>query len=261
MAGVFMLGLIPLMLMGFSGLTFDRQVIERVFGEYQGAFVLSDLKTGENRRYNPERCEKRRSPCSTFKIVNTLCALENGIVQDQDTVLKWDGRKRPIEVWNRDLSLRDAVSFSAVPHFQQIAAQIGPKRMQAFLEAIDYGNRNITGGHTAPFWLGGSLKISADEQIIFLRRLLQGELPVSDRSFDILKQILKQEETGRGTLYGKTGSLVDDSDRMVLSWFVGFVESHGDTYLFALNISGDRAPGGRKAWEMARTILMDLKLL
>jgi len=40
-------------------------------------------------------------PASTFKIPNTLIALEEEIV-DENTVLKWDGKKRAWKPWNQD---------------------------------------------------------------------------------------------------------------------------------------------------------------
>ena len=44
------------------------------------------------------RSAEPRLPASTFKIPNSLIALETGVVQDPDKdVFKWDGVKRPIE--------------------------------------------------------------------------------------------------------------------------------------------------------------------
>ena len=46
-------------------------------------------------------------PASTFKIPNSLIALETGVVADPDKeVFKWDGVKRSIEPWNKDHTLR-----------------------------------------------------------------------------------------------------------------------------------------------------------
>ena len=69
-------------------------------------------------------------PASTFKIPNSLIALETGVVADTDNeVFKWDGVKRSIENWNRDHTLSSAFAASAVPVYQDIARRIGAERM------------------------------------------------------------------------------------------------------------------------------------
>ena len=111
-------------------------------------------------------------PGSTFKIPHALIALETGVVADVDKeVIRWDGVVREIEEWNRDHTLRTAMRYSVVPVFQQIANRIGAERMKQFVDAFDYGNRDI-GGALDRFWLDGALRISALEQIEFLQALL-----------------------------------------------------------------------------------------
>ena len=46
-------------------------------------------------------------PASTFKIPNSIIALETGVVADPDKdIFKWDGVVRSIEAWNKDHTLR-----------------------------------------------------------------------------------------------------------------------------------------------------------
>src|SRR5580658_11112437 len=50
-----------------------------------------------------DRSGEAKLPASTFKIANSLIALETGVVGDPDKdVFKWDGVKRDIEAWNHD---------------------------------------------------------------------------------------------------------------------------------------------------------------
>jgi len=50
-----------------------------------------------------ERSGQAMLPASTFKIPNSLIALETGVVEDPDKdVFKWDGVVRSIEGWNKD---------------------------------------------------------------------------------------------------------------------------------------------------------------
>jgi hypothetical protein len=96
-------------------------------------------------------------PASTFKIPNSLIALETGVVGDPDKdIFKWDGVKRSIEAWNQDHTLRSAIAASAVPVYQEIARHIGAERMQKYVDLFEYGNRNIGGG-IDQFWLTGEI--------------------------------------------------------------------------------------------------------
>src|SRR6201987_2110323 len=133
-----------------------------------------------------ERSGEGRLPASTFKIANSLIALETGVVQDPDKdVFKWDGVKRPIEAWNRDHTMRSAIAVSAVPVYQEIARRIGQERMQKYVDLLEYGNRDIGGG-VDQFWLAGDMRIDPMQQIDFLDRLRRRVLSVSKRSQDLV---------------------------------------------------------------------------
>ena len=109
-----------------------------------------------------ERSGEAKLPASTFKIPNSLIALETGVVADPDKdVFKWDGVTRSIEAWNKDHTLRSAIAASAVPVYQEIARRIGAERMQKYLDLFDYGNRDIGGG-IDQFWLTGNLAHRSD---------------------------------------------------------------------------------------------------
>src|SRR5712672_3440055 len=91
-----------------------------------------------------ERSGQAMLPASTFKIPNSLIALETNVVVDPDKdVFKWDGVVRSIEGWNRDHTLRSAIAASVVPVYQEIARRIGAERMQKYLDLFEYGNRDI----------------------------------------------------------------------------------------------------------------------
>ena len=98
------------------------------------------------------RSGEAKLPASTFKIPNSVIALETGVVADPDKdIFKWDGVTRSIEAWNKDHTLRSAIAVSAVPVYQEIARRIGAERMQKYLDLLDYGNRDIGDG-IDQFW-------------------------------------------------------------------------------------------------------------
>lgn len=228
------------------------------FAGYQACFVLWDVAADAYVIHSLERCAERFSPCSTYKIPHSLIALETGVVPDQHHVIEWDDTQYPVEVWNQDHTMASAVQNSVVWYFQAVATEIGEERMQTYLDKFSYGNQDISGGLTR-FWLGSSLEISADEQINFLRRLDTGDLPVSARSMDIVKEVLILEETDTYVYRGKTGSCVPPG-KQPWGWFVGYV-SYGDrSVIFATNIQGAEA-NGQEARDITEDILQSLNLL
>jgi beta-lactamase class D len=175
-------------------------------------------------------------PASTFKIPNSLIALETGVVADPDKdIFKWDGVTRSIEAWNRDHTLRSAIAVSAVPVYQEIARRIGQERMQKYVDLFEYGNRDIGGG-IDQFWLTGNLRIDPMQQVDFVDRLRRGVLPVSKRSQDLVRDILSVTKVGDATIRFKTGLLGAEIGKPSLGWLVGWVEKGSDRTVFALNL-------------------------
>ncbi len=220
-----------------------------------GAFVLYDLSGQRIVRYNPERCAERFLPASTFKIMNSLIGLETGVIPDEAYVIKWDGTQYDIPAWNQDHTLKTAIRNSVVWYYQELARRVGQERMQHYVDAAGYGNQDIS-GRIDTFWLEGGLRISAEEQVRFLKRLYENDLPFSQRSMDIVKDILVLEKTGSYQLSGKTGSVQRVAPHV--GWFVGYLEGGGKVYIFAANVeNGD----GNQAQEITRSILQGLGLL
>jgi beta-lactamase class D len=182
------------------------------------------------------RSAEPRLPASTFKIPNSLIALETGVVQDPDKdVFKWDGVKRPIEAWNKDHTLRTAIAASAVPVYQEIARRIGQERMQKYVDLLDYGNRNIGGG-IDQFWLTGDLRIDPLRQVDFVDRLRRGVLPISRRSQDLVRDILPVTKVGDSVIRAKSGLLGAERGEPSLGWMVGWAEKGSAQTVFALNM-------------------------
>ena len=254
-----------LLILGIPSCSAAQEIDRTLFGAYDTALVIVNRSSGAVTKVNPELCARRLSPCSTFKIYNTLIGLKLGLLKGADHPWYiWDGLHRDIEDWNRDLTLREAFRASAVPAYQALARQIGPERMKTFIEQIDYGNRDISAGIDT-FWLPRPGKtgilISADEQVLLLNKLFDGKLPFSGKQLKILHNIMLVKETGKGKLYGKTGSGKSAEGKEELGWFVGFLESEGTEYLFACNITGGEHPTGKAARAIVENIFRSQNLL
>lgn len=235
-----------------------RDDLQPYFSRYAtGTFVLYDEAQRWYTIYNEAQSEKRLSPCSTFKIFSALTGLETGVLdrEDDKTLRKWDGTVRFLDAWNQDQTLASAMRHSVVWYFQRFIADIGAARMQTYLDAIDYGNRDISGGLTQ-FWLQSSLRISAREQVDVLRRLYAGDLPVAVENVAVVKKNLTLSDEDGVRFLGKTGS-----DGVRLGWFVGSVERDDNRYFFAVNLEGDGNATGTAARGVAEGILREMGLL
>lgn len=233
--------------------------IEKLFQGYPGSFVLFDQENDRYLRFSPERAAGRLLPASTFKILHALIALETGVVPDENYVIPWDGTHYAVPAWNQNHTLKSAIQDSVVWYFQEVARRIGRERMQRNIDAVGYGNGDIS-GKVDSFWLEGGLRISADEQVEFLRRFYQNDLPFSTRSLDIVKGSLVLEDTPDSRESGKTGAT--QLNGMNVGWFVGYVEKGANVYYFATNLNGTNPEiDGVKAREVTENILRYLGLL
>lgn len=239
--------------------------ISRHFAGITGTFVLLNGSTGEYQRYNATRAAQRFPPCSTFKIANTAILLESGAATGPDHLLKYDPAlavSRP--EWAKDHTLRSAYAASVLWYYQALGRTAGQAVEDRFVRQFRYGNQNTSGGMTVtgrPFWVDGSLRISANEQVDFLKRLHEGALGLSERTTRLTKEIMIAETTPAWTLRGKTGACGPPGEEVSL-WYVGSVDKKDATYYFALQMGDtqyDRLFAQRVT--KARDILRDLHVL
>ncbi|MEP0548974.1 MAG: penicillin-binding transpeptidase domain-containing protein [Rhodothermales bacterium] len=202
----------------------------------EGAFVLYDAQTGVTTRYNPERAAERRTPASTFKIFNSLVALDAGAVADEHEIVEWDGVDRGSAGWNESQDLETAFQRSSVWVYRELARRVGRDTLQAALDREGYGNASI-GDEVDLFWLDGSLRISPDEQVAFLRRLQAGETGFSDRAEAIVKRIMIADTTAGAVVRGKTGWARSEEEN--LGWWVGWIEQGEGVHFFATLVESD----------------------
>jgi beta-lactamase class D len=228
--------------------------------QVEGAIVIYDKNNKRFYEHNPSRNTTAFHPASTFKILNALISLETGVVRDDVSILTWDGITRDIPVWNRDTNLRQAFKDSTVWFYQVLARKNGHQQMQKFVTAANYGNRQIgTPDRIDKFWLEGPLKITPKQQIEFLQRLEQNNLPFSKRAIDLVKDIMVIEKTPDYTLRGKTGW--DRSVKPNGGWIVGYLERKSNVYFFATNTLMPSEKDAPKRLEITRRSFQELGLL
>ena len=199
--------------------------------DLQGAFLIFDPQRNAFFSNDFQWCQERDLPASTYKIPHSMIALETGVVTDENTLFPWDGEARRLEIWEQDLNFRQAFHYSCVPCYQSIARQIGPERMREHLDQFDFGYMQFDSSSIDRFWLEGNSQINQWGQIDFLRRFYNGELPISERTYGLMRELMVIEDGPHYRLSGKSGWAIRDGHNS--GWFVGYVEREEDVYFFA----------------------------
>jgi len=200
----------------------------------KGSVLIYDLNNNTYYSNDFEWATHGNLPASTFKITNSIIGLETGVIESDSTIFKWDGKKKWSNFWEQDLVLRDAFQFSCVPCYQEVAAKIGAQRMNEYVENLQNGNLKINADNITDFWLEGDSRISQMQQIDFLKRYFNDQLPISKRTKHIMQDVMLIEKTTDYKLSGKTG--LSNTNNQYNGWFVGFIEVKNHVYFFATNL-------------------------
>ncbi|WP_197082444.1 class D beta-lactamase [Pedobacter sp. BMA] len=231
---IFVLLLILIATSSFNNLPNEviRDDFKKFYDKYnvQGSFVIYNQNKDEYTYYNKEQISQFFTPASTFKICNTLISLDSKVISDENAIIKWDGKERQNPAWNHDTNMRQAFKNSTVWFYQEMARRVGETRMKESIERAHYGNKDISGGIDA-FWLTGSLRVTPNQQIDFLRKLQSGKLPFSKSSMDILKDIMVVDNNPNYVLRAKTGS--GKQDGKYIGWYVGYVTTKDNVFYFS----------------------------
>jgi beta-lactamase class D len=227
--------------------------------DLEGTFVLFEPYENRWRVLDLPRARRGFLPASTFEIASALIGLETGALADENEVFRWDGSPRPCAAWERDHALDSGMRESVVWMFQEVARRIGKARLREGLALFDYGNRDIAGGIDL-FWLQGALRISAVQQVEFLRKLEEGRLPVGARSRRLVRESLVVERTPAFTLRAKTGTARRSEG--AVGWWVGWVEKGGHPVAyFAMNDSPPVSAAREDRFLVSRAILREAGVL
>lgn len=188
---------------------------------------------------------ERTSPCSTFKITLSLMGYDAGILKNAE-IPTWnfeEGYDDFLESWKSPQTPKSWMQYSCLWYSKVLALQLGLVRIKNYLSLMDYGNQDISGGLVKPgpadpAWVHSSLKISPKEQVVFIQKMIQGQLPISMHAVQMTKMLLFKEELTNGwQLFGKTGwsgpISREDDKTLEYAWFVGWIEKENCFFPFA----------------------------
>ena len=234
----------------------DLMDLSTYFNGYEGSFVLYDRNNDAWNIYDMEHATLRTAPNSTYKIYDALFGLEEGVIAPNDSFMAWNGADYPFEAWNADQDLYSAMQSSVNWYFEEIDKQLGSSTIQNYIRKIGYGNENVS-PDLSSYWMQGTLKISPVEQVELLTVLHNNSFDFAPENVNAAKNAICLFSSEGKNFYGKTGTgRVDGRD--VNGWFVGYIETAGNTYFFATNIQATENATGSKASEISLSILSDI---
>lgn len=254
------------------GIAAEPEILDADWSEYfgglNGAAVIYDSSARRYTVYNSELASTRRSPCSTFKIISSLIALESGIIEPGDSRRTWSGEIFWNEDWNRDIDFEEAFRTSCVWYYREVINDIGKDRMQEGLNRLQYGNCDISDWEgrlntnnnnraLTGFWIESSLLISPTEQVEVMERIFGENSDYPEEIRNELKQVMSVPDQDNKDLflYGKTG--MGKAEGIVVdAWFTGFAERPGGNLYFCIYLG--RTDGMNVSSSLAKEIAVRL---
>lgn len=207
---------------------------------------MADAASGQ-RLVREGRCDQRVTPASTFNIVVSLMGYDSGILRDEHTpALPFKpGYADWQPSWRATTDPTGWLKNSVLWYAQQVTGQLGGARFQRYVDSFDYGNRDLSGdpgkdnGLTMS-WVASSLAISPSEQVTFLRKVVNRELPLSAQAYEMTTRILPPVALPNGWIvHGKTGTASpvlangkDDTEHQY-GWYVGWATKGQRTIVFS----------------------------
>lgn len=213
--------------------------------------IVADAATGKP-VLQEGQCTERVTPASTFKIALALMGYDHGFLKDEHTPVEqfkpgdpdWGG-----EAWHKPIDPTLWLKYSVVWYSQRITHAMGAPAFQAYVRKFDYGNMDVSGdpgknNGLDRSWITSSLKISPEEQVGFVRKIVNRQLPVSAHTYEMVGRAVQTWNLPSGiVVQGKTGTAGPGpgntsrdgtwDEAHAYGWFIGWAKKGDRTYVFA----------------------------
>jgi beta-lactamase class D len=150
------------------------------------------------------------APLNTFFLIPTLIAIDKGYIQTNP------------QTW---------LSTDAASSYHELIKKIGRASLIEAIDSLHYGKGLISADSTN-FWNNNSLRITADEQLGFIKKLYFNQLYFQKRSQDLLKKMLLKEDNAN---YKLSYIATSDTTKNNASWVLGYIEENKHPYFFVLS--------------------------
>ena len=185
-----------------------------------GQFTISDLTMYKDSAY---------APLTTFFALPSLIALDRGYINHN------------ADSW---------IAADSTNYYVGLMEKISRPDLIKTIDSLHYGKGIISASMT-DFWKDASLRITADEQLGFIKKLYFNELPFQKRSQEIYKKmILKEDNAGYKLSYIEGADSVANN----AAWIVGYVEENKHPYFFVMHTTTMHS--NKKSIEVLKSILL-----
>lgn len=237
--------------------------------------VIADAASGK-RLLEQGDCRTRVTPASTFKMPLAVMGFDAGILQDahaptlpfREGYADWGG-----DNWKQPTDPTRWMKYSVVWYSRVLTHQLGTQRLEKYAKDFGFGNADFSGdpGQNNGLdraWIISSLKISPLEQIAFLARLVNRQLPVAPQVYDKVTAVVEASTLADGArAQGKTGMAyprnADGSfnEARAYGWYVGWATQEGRTLVFARLIQDEKKEPGTAGNRAREALLLELPAL
>lgn len=209
--------------------------------------VVLDAETGKSILQEGPACAQRITPASTFKIAISLMGFDAGILKTtqqpvwiyQTGYPDWGG-----DPWKGKVDPATWMQYSVFWYSQQVVEKLGQAKFEHYVKQFGYGNQDVSAvpvKHAGQqgVWVVSSLQISALEQVDFLCKVVNRQLPISDTAYDMTEALTQSDVRPDGWIvYGKTGTGSPGTDghydaSKAYGWYVGWAHKGKQKIVFA----------------------------
>ena len=161
------------------------------------------------------------------------------------------------------MTIKEAFRVSARPVYQEIARRIGAEKMKYYTQLFNYGNLDINTENIDKFWLEGKSNITQYQQVYFLQKLYNLQLPISENTMKMTKELMLFETKNHYKISGKTGWAIRQNESV--TWFVGYIETGNNVYIFATNVAPNKDTDlntfSQVRIELTKDVFKELKII
>jgi beta-lactamase class D len=243
--------LLVLWVLPFSMCAAQEEVASFFKGTQDSCFILYDMQRDKVVQHyeTNHQCEKALPPSTNFLMALSLMGYDSGAISNDDHVFRWNGTAYPKKEWEKDQTPASWIKQSVGWVSADLANKLGADALFSYLKKLHYGNADVASGTTSFWQNGGSLKITAYEQLAFIKALSNETLPLSKKAMQHTKQHFFYAENNGWKLMGKPGAGTILATDQKYGWFVGEVSRHKQRYVVVTNIAAtpayfnERCPG------------------
>ena len=190
-----------------------------VFNQSKNSYYYSDTI----------KMQTLQTPNNSFHLYAGLIGLESGVIKNYETPSGDD-------TLTNDNLIKALKSHNPV-FFSVNARRLKQEKLQNWLNLLNYGNRDISGGTTV-FWNNNSLKISTKQQFDLLKKLYYYNLPFSFENIRLVKSTFRLTKLVNKNVY--TFKVTGLQNGKQHAWYIGYVEFLNNTYLFVQSLENSK---------------------